>query len=196
MSKQDVFINAPFDRRYERLFVAVITALTAHGFRPRSLLELPATAVRPDRLLAVIRERASIHDLSRVTRSGPDRVPRFNMPFELGLAVAVARAKRHDWFVFEARPFRLQTSLSDLNGFDPLIHEDDPVGVLRAVSNAFSSRDRNVRLPALVLAFEAMQKISRKLEKTHGTLYARSAFAALVAAAQGVGRSCFEANRR
>jgi hypothetical protein len=43
------------------------------------------------------------------------------MPFELGLAAGyhTRRANReHTWFVFETRPWRVQKSLSDLNGTD------------------------------------------------------------------------------
>jgi hypothetical protein len=192
VSRQDVFVNVPFDRRYEPLFVALITGLAVHGFRPRSVLELPAAKARLDRLVEVIGLcGASVHDLSRVSASGPLRVPRFNMPFELGLAVAVSRRKNHDWFVLEERAFRLQQSLSDLNGFDPLVHDGNPIGVLRAVENAFAARDRSVSLPALFLAYGAMTKVARTIKRSHTTLYSRGAFAALVSAAQGVGRAGF-----
>ncbi len=33
----------------------------------------------------------------------------------------MGRHQKHEWFVLEARPHRLQRSLSDLNGTDPLI---------------------------------------------------------------------------
>ena len=46
------------------------------------------------------------------------------MLFELGLAVGRTKRRhlKHEWFVFEARRFRLQHSLSDLNGIAPHIH--------------------------------------------------------------------------
>src|SRR6266581_9443556 len=70
---------------------------------------------RPQRRLERIRElltrcRFSFHDLSRVELS--NGTPRFNMPFELGLAVETSHRQEHQWFVLEARPFRLQRSLS------------------------------------------------------------------------------------
>jgi hypothetical protein len=38
------------------------------------------------------------------------RVARFNMPFELGLSVAVhQQTGKHEWRVFETKPYRLET---------------------------------------------------------------------------------------
>ena len=72
----------------------------------------------------------SFHDLSRVQLSGG--APRFNMPFEVGLAVAMARWRpSHQWLVFEARPFRVQQTLSDLSGTDAYIYGEklpEPLG--------------------------------------------------------------------
>src|SRR5436305_2057198 len=94
---------------------------------------------RPNRLERIFRLMescdASIHDLSRITLSGPQDVPRFNMPFELGMAYALAQKVSHDFFVLEEKPFRLQASLSDLNGHDPHIHDSTPSGALRCVLN-------------------------------------------------------------
>jgi len=82
---------------------------------------------------------SSVHDLSRVELSlRRPRVPRFNMPFELGLAVALSLSKgTHRWYLLEARDYRLQASLSDMNGFDPQIHHGTPTGILTALTNAF-----------------------------------------------------------
>ena len=38
---RDVFLNVPFDKAYERQFVALIAALVAIGRTPRCVLELP-----------------------------------------------------------------------------------------------------------------------------------------------------------
>jgi hypothetical protein len=65
----------------------------------------------------------SFHDLSRVQLD--KGTPRFNMPFELGLAVATAHWRpAHQWFLFEAKPFRVQRTLSDLGGTDAYIHAE------------------------------------------------------------------------
>src|SRR5437870_903348 len=85
-SARSVFLNCPFDSKYENLYLALIAGATALGLTQRCVLEIPTTAARLTRLVELISQRDySIHDLSRVQLSGPaPRCPRFNMPFELG----------------------------------------------------------------------------------------------------------------
>lgn len=63
--------------------------------RVRCALEEPDSGdVRLDKLVELIRENPrSIHDLSR-TEIGENDLPRFNMPFELGLALGAKRFGR------------------------------------------------------------------------------------------------------
>ena len=87
-------------------------------------LEIPGGTRRLDRIFGLMQScEYSVHDMSRVQldRAKP-RTPRFNMPFELGLAVAweMMGSGRHMWFVMEAVNYRLAKSLSDLNGTDPI----------------------------------------------------------------------------
>lgn len=64
-------------------------------------LGVPRDARRLDRIFTLIQQcRYSVHDISRIQLdAGPPRAPRFNMPFELGLAVAWAslNPQRHSW---------------------------------------------------------------------------------------------------
>src|SRR5207245_11506447 len=108
--------NVPYDPRYERLFVALIAGLCAFGLRPWATLEIPSPTRRLDRILELVSAcRYSFHDLSRVQLAGG--VPRFNMPFEVGLAVATARWRpAHQWFLLEARAHRIQRTLSVKQG--------------------------------------------------------------------------------
>jgi hypothetical protein len=95
--------------------LAAIAGLCGLGLRPRGVVEITGPQRRLERIRKLLgRCRLSVHDLSRVELSGG--APRFNMPFELGLAVEMSRHQKHDWFVLEAKPYRLQRSLSDLNG--------------------------------------------------------------------------------
>ena len=142
-----VFLNVPFDKDYEPIFLGLLGALVHLGKHPTTVLELGGGAApRMDRLIEAIRGNAfSVHDLSRVEPSGrgASAVPRFNMPFELGLAVAVSlsahRRPKHGFVLLESRRFRLQRSLSDMNGYDPLIHNGTQGGAIRAMFEAFST---------------------------------------------------------
>src|SRR5439155_1350647 len=101
---------------------------------------------RLDRILALIQQsQYSIHDLSRVQldRKAP-RTPRFNMPFELGLTIAVEKTvhREHAWVVCESMRRRISKSLSDLDGTDPYIHDGTIKGVFREVCNAFVGNRR------------------------------------------------------
>jgi hypothetical protein len=136
-----VFLNVPFDSEYSPLFVALIAGLTALGRTPRSVLEIQEGGQnRLSKIFSLISLcGSSIHDLSRVLLSGDLQVPRFNMPFELGLAVAVAQKRRHAFFLLEEKPFRIQASLSDLNGHDPHVHQGTQAGILRCILDCFAT---------------------------------------------------------
>lgn len=159
VDKDSVFLNIPYDPAFEKLFLAYIAGISAFGFTPRATLEIPFGERRLDRILSLILEsRYSIHDLSwvKLDRKAP-RTPRFNMPFELGLTVALSRSThpRHSWIVCEAVPHRIKKSLSDLDGTDAYIHGDTVAGVFRELGNAFvgSARQPTVMEMAKVYRF-------------------------------------------
>jgi hypothetical protein len=105
--RTDVFFNVAFDEQTEWLYLSLILSIVGIGFHPRCVLDVPPDTSRLHRLVALIRACPfSVHDLSRVQLSNSGfRVPRFNMPFELGLAVKIAheenRRPAHRFRVFE-----------------------------------------------------------------------------------------------
>jgi hypothetical protein len=161
-----VFLNLPFDQGYRPLFLAMLAGLVALGRKPHCVLEIPSGGQnRLDRIYGLIEQcGASIHDLSRVSLSGSLRVPRFNMPFELGMAYSIARRQAHSFFVLEERSYRIQASLSDFNGHDPHIHEGTQDGVLRCLLDCFGTPGS--RQPT----FAALQSLTRKLSRVVATL--------------------------
>jgi hypothetical protein len=167
---QSVFLNVPFDRRYRPLFLSLVAGLTGLGRTPRCVLEVPSSGTaRLERIFDLIaRSGASIHDLSRASLSGPLRVPRFNMPFELGLAYAVARRGRHSFFLFEEKPYRLQASLSDLNGHDPHIHGGTEQGILRCMLDCFGKPEGAPEPQALYSLTVKLSKVVAGLQRQQG----------------------------
>jgi len=158
-----VFLNIPYDQGFRSLYLAYIIGLVYLGFEPRTTLGLPDGTRRLDKILAEIQGcRYSIHDLSRVDldRNPPFTTPRFNMPFELGLAVAWEKLnpEDHTWFVFEAKAYRVQKSLSDLNGTDPRIHGNQPIGVMRELCNAFVRPTNQPTVPEMMRAYKAVYR--------------------------------------
>ena len=184
-----VFLNIPYDRRFRSLYLAYIAGLHL-GFIPRVTLGLPGGTRRLEKIIAEIQGcRYSIHDLSRVglDRNPPFVTPRFNMPFELGLAVAWENANldKHTWFVFEAKNYRVQKSLSDLNGTDPQIHDGKVSGVMRELSNIFRRSRNQPTVPEMMSTFTAISRRARKIMAAAGaaSLFEARAFQEL----------CFEA---
>jgi hypothetical protein len=161
--RTEVFLNIPYDKKFERLFLAYIAGISAFGMVPRATLEIPDSSRRLDKILKLIGNcRYSVHDLSRVEldRRKPS-TPRFNMPFELGLAVASQKHRgkaEADWYVFESTNYRLEKSLSDLNGTDPKIHDGRVEGVLGELCHVFRRKGRQ---PSV----QQMRKIYREIRK-------------------------------
>ncbi len=131
------FLNVPYDQAFQTLYLAYIAGITAFGLVPRATLEISGGARRLDRIFDLIRTcRYSFHDLSCVELDvRRPATPRFNMPFELGLAVAWEKLNpgQHIWFVLEAQTRRLQKSLSDLGGTDVYVHGGKPRGFSRTL---------------------------------------------------------------
>ncbi len=182
-NRRSVFLNVPFDQGYEPLFVALISALVALGRVPHSVLEVPEHGDgRLVRILHLIRScPVSIHDMSRVG------LPvRFNMPFELGIAVALSRIEgRHKFIVLEARRHRLQQTLSDANGIDPGIHEATVRGVISCALSHLGKPHGNPDPKTVVRIHRQLWKTTSFLKATHGraNIYSRSIFGELVAGA-------------
>jgi hypothetical protein len=125
-----VFLNVPYDEEFSSLYIAYIVGLSQLDLVPHIASEIPGGKRRLDRIFELIQScRYSIHDLSRVeVRPGPTSAPRFNMPLELGMTITweMLNPDQHTWFVWESEAYRLQRSLSDLNGTDANIHNGTP----------------------------------------------------------------------
>lgn len=174
VTENSVFLNIPYDQKFRPLYLAYIAGLVHLGLVPRVTLGLPGGTRRLDKILAEIQGcRYSIHDLSRVglDRKPPFATPRFNMPFELGLAVAWERLKpeKHAWFIFEAQEYRVQKSLSDLNGTDPQIHGGKVSGVMRELSNIFRRTRNRPTVPEMMKTFHAISRKSSSILEQSGT---------------------------
>lgn len=156
-----VFLNIPYDSGFENLFLAYIAAISAFGFTPRATLEIPFGQRRLDRILMLIRQsKYSVHDLSRVQldRNSP-RTPRFNMPFELGLTVALEKSAHpeHEWVVCESVLRRINKSLSDLDGTDAYIHGGNIRGVFREMGNAFVGTERQPTVTEMMQVYRVLR---------------------------------------
>ena len=130
------------------MFEAVVFAVLACGFRARCALEVyDGGEVRIDKIAALIRAcRRGIHDVSR-TELNQAGLPRFNMPFELGLFLGAKRfgdrvQGKKTCLVLDREPYRYQAFLSDIAGQDIQAHGDEPVRAIAAIRDWLASGQR------------------------------------------------------
>ena len=146
---RSVFVNCPFDEQYKPLLHATLFAIHDCGFVARIATE--DVGGREARLAKICRlitqSRWSIHDLSRVQASGRTKLPRFNMPFECGLAYGAMTfgpqgQARRDMLVMTAVPFQDKATLSDLSGIDPSYHENSIPKLIAAVRRFLAAKSQ------------------------------------------------------
>ncbi len=182
-----VFLNVPYDRGYERVFVTLVTCLVALGRVPRCVLEFgDQGGARLDKIIQVLSGcGVSIHDLSRPAW-------RLNMPFELGLACALSKlSKQHEFMIFETKRHRAAKTLSDLGGFDPHIHEGTTTGMARCAFSAFGRPSNPVDFQQVCDMDEQVWKYMKrvKLQRKLSTVFDRSAFYMLVERATNLAKN-------
>jgi hypothetical protein len=117
----------------------------------------------------------------------PYRVPRFNMPFELGLAIGIQlESNEHECRVMEAVRHRVDQSLSDLRGFDAYIHGGTSDGVLDAVRNMFAEIPRQplTRRRDFAAVFDTLAKFRRSRDG-RGDPFTAVQFGSLIVLAKG-----------
>lgn len=138
--EKGVFINAPFDRKYKRLFDALVFAVHDCGFIAHcSMEEGDSSNVRVQSIARIIDGcRFGIHDLSRTTLDSKHRLPRFNMPLELGIFLGAkrygdARQRRKSCLILERDPYRYQVFCSDIGGQDIWPHGNKVEDVISGV---------------------------------------------------------------
>jgi hypothetical protein len=149
----NVFINCPFDEGFRPCFEALLFAVTAGGYKVRCALEdADGASIRFEKLRKLIRECPyTIHDLSRIELS-KDALPRFNMPFELGLAMGAKyfggpKQRGNSALIMVRKDYILSAYLSDLGGNDPVSHNGNPEEVIAVVTRYLHATPAGQVLP-------------------------------------------------
>jgi hypothetical protein len=132
ISPLGVFINCPFDPKYKKFFEALVFAIIRCGFVARSALEIDdGGGPRIEKIMRLIEECPyGIHDISRTELDTKTRLPRFNMPLELGIFLGARRygsavQKNKLCLILDRDRFRYQRFMSDISGQDIHSHERD-----------------------------------------------------------------------
>jgi len=182
---ESVFLNIPYDKEFENLYVAYIVGLTQLGLHVKTALAVPNQG-RLETIIRLIEESdSSIHDLSRDELS--KGVPRFNMPLELGLALYRSHATKsqHRVYVFESKPYRTQRSTSDINGIDPQIHHGTAKGVMAGLRNILRQPGDVTTVPEMLCSYRTIKRKLPELMRNAGgkSLFEASVFQDLTVAA-------------
>jgi hypothetical protein len=128
-----VFLNCPFDEDYKPIFYALVFTVFDCGYIPRCALEADDSGrARVEKIVSIVGGcRLGVHDISRTELDPVNKLPRFNMPFELGLFIGATRfgvgdQRRKVCLVLDREPYRYQKFLSDIAGQDIHAHGNDP----------------------------------------------------------------------
>jgi hypothetical protein len=87
------------------------------------------------------------------------------LPFELGVAFCLSCHHKHRFFILERESHRLEHSLNDLNGFDPLIYDGKAESVLACLLDCFESSGRSPALHELRDVYQTLSAAVKAAQK-------------------------------
>jgi len=141
---KNVFINCPFDGRYDSLLKPILFTIVYFEFTPQIASQTGDSGEqRINKILRLIlKSRYSIHDLSRIRSRRRGEFFRLNIPFELGIDYGCRRAstgylQKKRFLVLGARPHDHKRALSDLGGIDGKSHGNNPKKAVIELRNWF-----------------------------------------------------------
>lgn len=167
-----VFLNVPFDSKYEVLLRALVFTIHDCGFAARCAREIDdGGQVRLDKIYALIRQsKYGVHDLSRTSPDRIHRLPRFNMPLELGIFLGAktfgsGEQRRKGCLILDRDPYRYMRFCSDLAGHDIRAHANRVENTIRSVRHWLSNKlaDRGVRIPSPSLMITRYKQFKARL---------------------------------
>ena len=148
--ESSVFLNVPFDSKYEKLRDALVFVVHACGFTARCALERDDSGeIRIDKIFDIIQKcQFGIHDLSRTTLDSTNRLPRFNMPLELGVFLGARRfgdqeQRRKVCLILDSEKWRYQKFCSDIAGQDIRAHGNNVERAIGQVRNWLTTHATN-----------------------------------------------------
>ncbi|MBI5111489.1 MAG: hypothetical protein HZA68_05880 [Rhodovulum sp.] len=152
-SNRNVFINYPFDAQYQVFFRAIVFTVKRSGFQPRCALEVDdGSENRLEKICKIIAEsRYGVHDISRTALDRKSRLPRFNMPLELGLFIGAKKfgsgqaSKR--CAIFDTEQYRYQKFISDIAGQDIHAHGDDHRTLIGKLAGWLRDQSNDPKVP-------------------------------------------------
>lgn len=150
----NVFLNCAFDAGFQKIRNAIIFAIYDCGFVPRCALEEDNSGnVRFEKIKNLIGiSKFGIHDISYTKLDKKTKLPRFNMPLELGVFIGASRfgnknQKNKNCLILDINKYRYQKFLSDIAGQDISAHNNNPAEAIKCVRNWLNSASDRKTIP-------------------------------------------------
>jgi hypothetical protein len=137
--EKNVFINCPFDNEYRPLLRALIFTILYLELEPQIAVTVSSGNIRIQEIMELIRtSKYSIHDISRCEPLNAGELPRFNMPYEMGLDIGCCiygnkLLRNKKCLILEKEKNRYDTVISDISGQDIKEHGNAPEQLIARV---------------------------------------------------------------
>jgi len=167
---KNVFINCPFDPEYKPLLKSLLFCLVYLGYEPQIIRTSSSSHSRIDKIKKLIRNsKFGIHDLSRSKPMKSKDLPRFNMPYELGLDIGCqyygkGKVKSKKILILETQKYYYQKVISDISGQDIKSHRDKPPELITVVRNWFSNNSSSKKFPPGSEVWESFNQFNNDLQ--------------------------------
>jgi hypothetical protein len=172
IENRDVFINCPFSNDYVTFFRAIIFTVASAGFTARCALEADDSSEnRFDKICKIIAaSRLAVHDISKTELDQKSKLPRFNMPLELGLFLAAkkfgnADQKKKRCIIFDRAPYRYQKFMSDISGQDIHSHGGKTSKLIEEISSWLRYEVLDPKVPGGAAIAKEFKLFSRNLPR-------------------------------
>jgi hypothetical protein len=170
--EKNVFINCPFDPDYNKMLKALVFTTVTCGLVPRIALERDDSGEeRINKIKELIRcSKYSIHDISRMEPLKSGDLPRFNLPFELGLDLGCrtygkGKMSAKKCLILDKESYRYTQVISDISGNDIRAHNGNDKDLIREVRNWIRTTT-NKSVPAGNNIWDDFNLFSIDFEKT------------------------------
>ncbi len=148
-----IFVNCPFDPDYTPILRAIIFTIYRCGFFPiTALAEDNGLDYRLDKIEKLIENcKYGVHDLSR-TELNAHGLPRFNMPFELGIffgakKFGIEKQKNKVAIILDSDAHRYTEFITDLRGVDIKAHNNNADIAIREIRDSLRNASRRATIP-------------------------------------------------
>ena len=127
---ENVFINCPFDPPYRVLLNPLLFTIIYFRLEPKIAETESSGHIRVQQIINLIKEsKYSIHDISR---NEAGEMPRFNLPYEMGLDVGCQTFGNREMqtkccIILDKDKYRYREVVSDIGGQDIKDHNNEPL---------------------------------------------------------------------